>query len=438
MAETQVRRVKRWFVLAALALVLGVPLVWVWSNRGFIPRVHSDRTFAVDSIELEKGARFVRSGWSKDLNRDEQDDILVVYVSSSRLNLLQSLFQWKRVFHPNRHQVIRISSADGSELESETFSRADGLKLHIANSGRSCFHLGPNGGGLEICSDPAQCCAPEPRIQFDVSGQQFEAFIEKLGIEIYFVVENRTENESVLREALGRFARLYNWPAMSEQGRCMLYYGVPGSWEELSEVRIREDEQDDRWPISSQILGTSGSSFFPLHGTLDANQVSQVLAVSEGTTGREFVRLGLGEELEVVQLGSVPRGVSAHGQFGAPICAVPQGGDFFIVHARALATSPHPVVLDVKLPGQELREVTLPVDLDDYDFGFNLDLSRWSFTHAVRWPSTSPRSANHGPKQRPDRRLACAHPRRRLPRWPTRLRQFVRGDRPTPKTLTHR
>jgi hypothetical protein len=367
MAEAQARRKKRWWII--VALVLGVPLVWIWSKRGYSPHIHADSKYAVDCIELEEGSRFVRSGWSRDRDRDGQDDILVVYVSSSRRDWVQSLFQWKRVFQPNRHQVIRLSSADGSELASDVYSKDDRLKHHLAMNGRSCFHLQPSGGGIEICSDPAQCCVPEPRIPFNISGQQFEAFTEKRGFETYFVVENRSENESVLREALGRFGRLYDWPATREQGRCLLYYGAPGSWEELSEVRLREDEQDDRWPISSEILGTSGSSFFPLHATLDAQKVSQLLAVSEGVSEREFVRLGLGDDLEVVPLGSVPRGVSAHGQFGAPICVVPQDGDFFLVHARALAAAPYPVVLDVKLPGRELHEVTLPVDLDAYDFG---------------------------------------------------------------------
>jgi hypothetical protein len=385
MAETQHRRKKRWIVFAALTL--GLPFTWFWLNRATGPRVVVDSELALYCVEFEEGSRFVRSGWSTDRDRDEQDDILVLYSSPSRLNLLQTVFQWKRVFRPNTRHVIRMSSADGAELGTEDFLGVDSLRLHVAQDGRSCFHQKPNGGNLEVCSDPGQCCAPDPKVRIALPGQEYEAFMEERGTEMFFVLEDRTENELVLREKLGQFARLYDWPAMREQGRCLLYYGAYGSWEELSEVRLRENEQDDRWPITTEKLGVPDGTFFPLHATVDTEQTSQLLAVWETPIERIFLRLGLADDLEVEQLGKVPRGVTAHGQFGAPICAVPQGDDFFIVHARALGTAPYSLVLDVKLPGQEFHEVALPVDLDDYDFG------------AISMVGGRVHSPYHGPQQ---------------------------------------
>lgn len=213
------------------------------------------------------------------------------------------------------------------------------------------------------------CCAPDPKVRIELPGQEYEAYMEQRGTEMFFVLEDRTENELVLREKLGQFAQLYDWPATRENGRCLLYYGAHGAWAELSEVRLREDEQDDRWPIKAENFGLPDGSFFPLQATVDQEGCTQLLAVWESPTDRIFLRIGLREELEVEQLGTVPRGVSTHGQFGAPICVVPQGDDFFIAHVRALTAAPYPLIMDVKLPGREFVEVALPVDLDDHDFG---------------------------------------------------------------------
>jgi hypothetical protein len=367
MATAQRRGKKRWFAFAALAL--GFAASWVWFNRAEGPRIQLDPQLALFTIELEEGAGFVRSGWSTDRDRDGLDDLLVLYSPPSRLNLLRTAIEWKRSYQPNRRTMLRLSSKDGAELSSESFLEAENPWLHLAQDGRSCFHLRPNEGALEICSDPTLCCAPDPKVRIELPGQKYEAYIEERGLEIHFVLEDRIENELVLREKLGRFGQLYAWPALREQGRCLLYYGALGSWTEISEVRLREDEQDNRWPISAELFGVSAGQFFPTQATLDANQISQLLAVWESPSERTFLRLALDEELEVEQLGSVPRDVSAVGQLGAPVCALPQGDDFIIVHARAPAASPYPLILDVKLPGLAMQEVALPVDLDTYGFG---------------------------------------------------------------------
>lgn len=367
MAATKNRRRKRW--IAFTVFVFGLPFAWLWFNRTVGARVQADPKLEVFRIEFEEGSRFVLAGWSTDRDRDQRDDLLAIHVPPSRLDLLQTMLQWKRVFRPNTGRALRISSMDGAELSNRTFLASDNLWLHVGKGGYSCFHHKPSGGNLEVCSDPTMCCAPDPKVRIELPGQEYEAYMEQRGTEMYFVVEDRTENELVLREKLGQFAQLYDWPAMNENGRCLLYYGAHGSWAELSEVRLREDEQDDRWPIKAEELGLPDGSFFPLEATVDQEGCTQLLAVWETPTDRIFLRLSLRETLEVEQLGTVPRGVSTRGQFGAPICVVPQGEDFFIAHVRARSTAPYPLMMDVKLPGHEFVEAAIPVDLDDHDFG---------------------------------------------------------------------
>lgn len=367
MASTRKGRNKRWIIVGGF--VLGVMIGVIWFRRPPGPRVQVDPEFALFRVEFSVGAGFLQSGWSSDRDHDQQDDLLVAYSSPHRLNLLASLMQWQRVYRPRIGHALRLSSSDGRVLQQEDFLASDGFWLHNEKDGRACYHHKPNGGNLEICSDPAMCCAPDPRVQIDLPGQSYEAYMEERGTEMYFVVEDRNQDELVLREKLGRFGQLYDWPAMRENGRCLLYYGALGSWAELSEVRLGEHEQDARWPITTERLGVPKGQLYPLHATVDAHGVSQLFAVWETPSERIFLRLGLHDELEIEQLGTRPRDVSTHAQFGAPIGAIPQGDDFLIVHARALATAPFPLILDVKLPGQDFQGITLPVELDDHDFG---------------------------------------------------------------------